>query len=304
VARRIVHYQTRDANVVDYRIYFRPDCDIGFRGPRVPDHLGFPFGVALGSAATFGRFVHQPYPEQLTHAGFPTVNLGISGARPQVFRLIGGLSSLLKRAAFTVLEVMACRGYALDFFQPIGPAANMGRYIGLRAQGASAERGPVFVNQAWEWALRAYSPAQIDEFIAASRTAYLSGMQELIDMVEGDLLLLWFSQRPPAYQPNHVDLIGASGGYPHFVNAEIVDHLIEYARGVKGNAFRYVEIISSVGLPMTLYNRFDGKPEPVFSTEPGGSTNTYYPSQEMHDLTATTLVSGLLNRENAWPHRR
>jgi hypothetical protein len=271
MAARVVHYQAKDADVVDYRIYFRSDCNIGFRGPRVPDHLNTKFGVALGSAGVFGRFAHQPFSEQLTAAGFPTLNLGISGARPQVY----------------------------DFFKTESLASNMGRYVPPGASDSdAADRDQVFVDLAWSRALRDYSPSQLNAFIAASRASYVEGMKALIDMVGGKLLFLWLSKRPPIYAVNLETVAQASGGFPHFIDAEVLSQVLAYARASKGTASRYVEVVSSKGLPAVISNRFNGRPEPAISAGPNGSSNNYYASQEMHDEAALNLLTALSEMES------
>jgi hypothetical protein len=299
MAARVVHYQAKDADVVDYRIYFRSDCNIGFRGPRVPDHLNTKFGVALGSAGVFGRFAHQPFSEQLTAAGFPTLNLGISGARPQVYQTIGQLPKLLESASFVIIEFMSARGYSLDFFKTESLASNMGRYVPPGASDSdAADRDQVFVDLAWSRALRDYSPSQLNAFIAASRASYVEGMKALIDMVGGKLLFLWLSKRPPIYAVNLETVAQASGGFPHFIDAEVLSQVLAYARASKGTASRYVEVVSSKGLPAVISNRFNGRPEPAISAGPNGSSNNYYASQEMHDEAALNLLTALSEMES------
>jgi hypothetical protein len=291
--RRAVHYQAKDANLVDYQIYFRHDCNIGFRGPRVPEHLHRRYGAALGSAAVFGRFVQQPFPAQLTAVGHPTLNLGVSGARPQVFGVIGGLSTILQNAEFVIIEFMSGRGYALPFFQPATLASNLGRYIPPVSISPPPEPPTVFINQAWSQALRDYDRRQVESFVAASRDQYINGMKQLIDYVGGNLILLWFSQREPEYTVTLDNIDGVSGGFPHFIGREVVSEIVAYAQQVKQGAHRYVRVVSTAGLPMTLFNRFTGKPESVLSAGPQGSINNYYPSQQMHDEAAVKLLSAL-----------
>lgn len=280
----IVHYQKRDEAAFDYLPYFHRDFPIALRGPRVPVHLFDDYTVALGSAATFGRFVHQPYAEQLTLRGLPMLNLGISGARPGFFARIPDAATLLGKARALVFEVVSARGYATVFFQPSAPFSNIGTFLAPDG----TETPDCFVDKAWKLAFDAYPADVVEAAIQQSLDSYVADFADLATRFPPRVILLWFSQRSWRQPLPRAGFVARSGRFPHFVNADTMARLQRILQD-SGRDAGVVDITSTEGLPVPLLERSTGKPASVI-TQPGTpSFNDYYPSQEMHDAAAAAL---------------
>jgi hypothetical protein len=111
----------------------------------------------------------------------------------------------------------------------------------------------------------------------------------LIDKIDVPVVLLWFSQRSPAYRQKYGTAETTLGEYPHLVTPQMLEMLRPKVAG-------YVECVSRRGSPQPLVSRFTGKPTTVTPandrTDLGGAvwhTNQYYPSPEMHEDVAALL---------------
>lgn len=280
----IVHYQKRDQGAFDYLPYFLRDFPIAFRGPRVPVHLFDDYSIALGSAATFGRFVHQPYAEQLTLRGLPMLNLGISGARPGFFAQIPDAAALFGKARALVFEVVSARGYATAFFRPSAPFSNIGTWIAPDGQ----ETPDTFVDYAWKLAFDAYPVDVIETAIELSLDSYVADFADLATRFPQRVVLLWLSQRSYGQSLARAGFVARSGRFPHFVNAATMARLQRILED-SGRDTSLVDITSTEGLPVPLLDRSTGKPASILTPAGTPSFNAYYPSQDMHDAAAAAL---------------
>ncbi|MBV0892854.1 hypothetical protein KTN05_13485 [Paracoccus sp. Z118] len=284
----IVHYQERDDVAFDYSPYFFEDFPIAFRGPRIPIHLLERYLVAVGSAATFGRFVYQPYPEQMSLSGAPMLNLGISGARPGFFSRIPRADMIFGKADCVVFEIMSARGYETEFYQPRGAFSNIGDYTD-----ASGEKSPrIFVDRAWRLAFGEYSNRVVEDAITSSIQCYLAEFESLLTLFPRRVILLWFSQRSYSMPLVSGCFDSRTGKFPHFIDGDTVRSMVRLLES-RGHDVSLVDITSTNGLPAAILDRKTGAPASVI-TEPGvPSFNSYYPSQAMHDAVAAELTAVL-----------
>ena len=80
-----IGYQDSDRHVIDYDLWFADNGKLAFRGPPPANPLGVAT-VFLGAAQTFGRFVTNPFPNEVARfTGKPSLNLGISGAGAETY---------------------------------------------------------------------------------------------------------------------------------------------------------------------------------------------------------------------------
>jgi hypothetical protein len=133
-----------------------------------------------------------------------------------------------------------------------------------------------------------------------SRENWLRDFHALLDAITVPKILLWFSERAPAYRPRYHRQSTLLGKFPHLVDAAMVGALVPHVD-------RYVECVSARGLPQPLVSRFTGEPVTVdlrndakpVTGERGRtaalyagrwSHNPYYPSPEMHADAARALA--------------
>lgn len=94
-------------------------------------------------------------------------------------------------------------------------------------------------------------------------------------------------ERKPDYNPDYENVWSFFGKYPQLVNTSMMDTLKTFAD-------KYVESISSEGMPQKLANRFTGKIPSVYKIHKNAPEvrkyNTYYPSPEMHVNAAKKLL--------------
>lgn len=283
-----VPYQKDDIEAFDYEMYFINGFEIALRGPRVPWHLYDDYHVAIGSAGVFGRFCQQPYVHQLNHMGFPTVNLGFTGTRPEHYLQGTVLDEIMGGAKILLIEFMSARGYPTRFYRPDDLWRNKGVYID--PEGVESET--LFVDRVWEAALRDYGEAVVVEEIENSRATYMEEMQRIIRENGEQIVFLWIGQRDPDYTMSGTKFIEFSGWFPHFVNKDMRDALIAMARDAKGDEnVRVCEVISKEGLPQPIYSRHTGEPVACMPPFKNPSKNIYYPSPQMHDMAAKQLLS-------------
>ena len=122
-------YQELDAPHFDYRVEAVDGiAEHRFRGP-IPD-LSRPYFACIGGAQTFGRFVADPYPQQLARSlGLPCLNLGLGGAGPRFARHPSVLRHL-QQARFVVVQMFSGRSASNSRFDNTGDGRNFGRTIG------------------------------------------------------------------------------------------------------------------------------------------------------------------------------
>src|SRR5580692_10888492 len=285
-------YEAEDAGIVDYGYTTLEGCSFAIRGAVERGDNGRNI-ACLGSAATFGRYIEQPYPQrigEMLHAN--VTNLGFGGARFETYLKEPATLAFCKASDLVVLELMSARSYRCDLFQPRSHLGGLGA-IGRRYADMISAKTPqspllqdrLFVDRAYEWGTK---NLKWDELLAIRTQlldVYRSDAIRLIQEIGRPVVLLWISQRSMNAKPQEGSLDSYSCGFPHFVDRETVQALRPHVVGL-------VEVVSKRGIPSTTpypadeKNNQAGKPMKPF-------VNSYYPSPEMHREAAQKLAKSI-----------
>ena len=275
-------YQAADARIVDYSLTPLEGTRLMIRGSV---DASKPFGVAVGAAQTFGRFVRNPFPEIVArNIGLPILNLGFSGAGASFFLRRPGLLSWINRAEFVVVQAMS--GRSLSNFA-LEACENQGL---VRKRGTNEK---VFAEYAYRDILLGGDRSLAIALRAANSAQWLREMAELFDRISvGRKCLLWFSRRKPDYNDGLGDLGAYWADLPHFVNREVLNELLSNC-GVA-----CVEAVSTEGLPQPLVDMASNEPVEMWDQKNFPDVrlrchNHYYPSPEMHERCAGAVADWL-----------
>jgi len=274
-------YQHDDERIVDYELWRLPGTDLDLRGPK-PASMPADYFVALGAAQTFGRFVRMPYVNMLgEQLGMDFLNFGFSGAGPSYFFERPVLMDLINRSKFAIVQVMSGRSVSNSRFVV---QANQGV---VKPVGAGQKEPWIFAQNAYEDFLKRAPIEEIIRFRSEIKVRYVEETIHLLDQIKVPKILLYWSTRAPEYGDG-LETIGRYwGAFPHFVNQEVIDE-------IRPHADRYVEVVTSRGMPQTLTDRKTGQPfdfwdKKAFSHLTNLRQNAYYPSPEMHEDAAAAL---------------
>ena len=245
-----------------------------------------PYVACVGSAATFGRLVERPFCTLLAERlGMPVLNLGIGGARPEIFVEDEGLAGLIRGAACVVVEAMSARGHATELFVPLHGSTNMGK---VPDAATAVPAAPPFVDDGHLGPLRDRDTVRLEAARMICRAAYVRGMKRLAELAEHRGVLLYFSRRAPEFTPPAQPGTFAewSGGFPHHVDRRMLDLLAPLFRTV-------VTAVSSPGSPETVLDGETGRPLPLVPGTAHPERNSYSPWSVMHRLAADALEPAL-----------
>ena len=277
-----VCYQSRDWKIVDYHSTRIAKLDYAVRGP-VPEVLNpGEYFVTLGSAATFGAGVQRPYAALLSQElGMPALNLGFAGASPEFY--VGhhaeGLRHWLAGAAFVIVEVMSSRSVSNSRFQ-----TTEGRSDAIDLK--KPDKPPVNSMITFRKLHAGDKKHVLARLIGESLEAHEALFDDLVAMSPAPVVGLWLSTRSPDTVDRDqlredIDMRArALTVHPQFADRKLVDQLAQKCR-------EFVEVTSQRGQPVTAVNRFTGEPENWWNGTP---TQSYYPSQEMHEDAAMALL--------------
>jgi hypothetical protein len=277
-------YQRLDRRAFDYELWFVEDGRLCLRGPRrsVPEA---PFLACVGAAQTFGRFVARPYPAQLEALSRrPVLNLGLSGAGPESFLKRGTLQELMRKAEIVVLQIMSGRSVSAGVFRCRANAGVLEFVEGPRA-------GEVRVaKDAYAILKREYGANAFSEQVAAVREAWVDRYRRLLGEIERPTYLLWMSNRSPHAMVEDPDDLGT---FPHLVTEGMVAALAQHCAGT-------IDATLDKPVLQPLYDKLSGELVEVFDKtsfpnwqDSIRAFNTYYPSQEHHDLAAGRILASL-----------
>jgi len=291
-------YARRDHEVIDYRMEELPGTGLSFRGPLPAVLEPGRFIACVGAAQTFGCFCERPYPALLAdRLGLPVLNLGYGGAGPRFFGSRPELVALLGRAAAVVIQVMSGRSEDNTLFESGGLEFLRRRSDGAWLGAAEAWRqvldGDTYFpdrEARWlRWCARRAGRLRARRLVAETRGNWVASHAKLARGLAVPRVLLWFAQRSPRWSPSFRDLGRLLGEFPHLVDEEMVAVLRPLHE-------RYVECVTSRGLPQPLLSRFTGQPcrvDPALDRpDLGGELwthNRYYPSPAMHEDAAAAL---------------
>lgn len=292
-------YDERDWEVVDYQVYELGEEKLPARGPRPAELPKGGYLVCFGAAQTFGAFCEKPYPALLQERlGMPVLNLGFGGAGPSFFLKHPELISLANDAAAVVVQVMSARSVSNSKYESDGTDFLVSKASGEKLSGQETFARSLEKDLGW-WkfrgkrhvakALAAVGGLSTKKMVRENRTNYVAEYEALMDKLTVPKVLLWWSQRPPAYTEHYDRVQALFSAYPQLVNQPMVD-------AIKPKAARYVESVTSRGMPQRLISRFTGEPTTVRDSDARSDLdsepmthNHYYPSPEMHEDVADAL---------------
>ena len=292
-------YQKRDRAVVDYELWQAwPDGDF-LRGPKPADLRGGSYLACVGAAQTFGCLVQRPWPALLAErAGIPTLNLGVAGAGPRLFRK-PRFRELIAGARVVVFQVLS------------GRSADCSRFVsGGRERLRLPDGRTIGADAAWTEVLHAdlrgstnpllrglknrlaaaFGRRDARRLVEETRADWVTQFRELLDETRGRKMLLWFSRRAPDYTARFHSLAAMFGDYPQLVDRRMVE-------AVRERADAYIECTTRRGSPERLMDRATGRPIAIRPAEAGTGEdptaawthNFYYPSQAMHQDAADAI---------------
>lgn len=281
-------YEENDSKIVKYYL-----CPLEGTTLKIRDGVDTskPFAVAIGAAATFGRFVSDPYTKLLSiKCGVPILNLGFPGVGPGFFLRRPELFSVINNAEFAVVEAMAGTSHSFPYI--------------LESDKANARRGPSDNNLVGPgnlsglMAFEGESSTAIAS-IAQERLLWIQEMTELFKRITvPQKCLLWLSKRMPEFNKGLDNIIKSWAEMPQYVNREMLNELI----GV--NNIEFIEIVSREGLPHLLIDVESKEPveiwpEKRFPNVKARNHNHLYPSPQMHGLCADALANWCFNRSKS-----
>jgi hypothetical protein len=271
-------YQASDSRVLDYHLRSLEGTSL-----KVRNGVGGSkrFGVAIGGAATFGRFVTAPFAEILGRKNdMQVLNLGFPGAGPAFFLRRPELLTWINRAEFVVVESMAGRNLANGRFEERDAS---GTPVGRELRDPIETTHP-FDPQPLE--------GEISTAIASFANQQLLWFQEMTELFRRisvpRMCLLWFSRRKPEYNRGLGNLARSWADMPQYVGRELLNELVQVS-GV-----HLVEIVSTEGLPQPLFDKEFNQPVEMWPEArfPGIKSrhhNHFYPSPQMHEICAGAI---------------
>ncbi len=306
-------YVQRDWEVVDYDCFRLDGTDLWFRGPQPDLDTDRGHVTVLGAAQSFGCFVDEPYPALLGSAmQSTTLNLGYPGAGPAFFLRHVELIESANAGRVCIVQAMSGRSTSNSAFDnphglAVGRRASDGRPMAaedvFRELLTGSQRSvPLIPRRVLQTTLRAtrLPIPSVRRVVEESRRQWVSDMSRLLDRLTVPTVLLWFSERRPAYRPRYHTTSALLGDFPHLVDDAMI-------ASVRERADHYVEVVTNRGRPHRLVSRFTGEPTTVDLSddrkelEPGEGErtslyagtwdeNVYYPTPEMHRDAATALA--------------
>ncbi|MET0546149.1 MAG: DUF6473 family protein [Caulobacterales bacterium] len=292
------NYQPRDWNLIDYQEFKVKGCDIPFRGPGFDPFAAAPgsYFTCIGAAQTYGCFYPRPYPTILSEAiGMPALNLAVGGTGPGLYTQFQSLIEAMNRGRFVVLQCMSGRSESNALYEANGYV----EFVKERETGkvvTSSEAWHRIVGEGVDFGL---------ERVQESRESWIATSHRLLGLLKVPVIFFWYSRRGHDYSVDKAAIDeqmrkraagekasffvdGLVGEYPQLINEKTM-------RAVADKCTAYAECVSSRGMGQKLVDRFTGGPfkttvdqaSPEYNID--YSTNSYYPSAEMHEDAADAL---------------
>ena len=205
-----------------YGDYWSIDSLPGMQLRGRPPRKGQPSTICIGAAATFGRFVTRPFPEQIN-----AINLGLGAASPATF-IDDRLLEVINRAERVILQIPTARSETTTMW------SQQKNKIGLPFDTVMNRDGWLMrADEAWHGVVD--KPDATDR-IAEARQSWTQNMRRLIKKIDPPVTLLWLSRREPDYKLETDTLWKIYQHYPQLVTQYMVNQITPLAS-------RYVECI-------------------------------------------------------------
>lgn len=230
-----------------------------FRGPWREVRAGY--CVALGGAATYGRFVADPWPALLERAsGRMVLNLGVPQAGPDAWLADPDLLRLAARARMRFLTVPGAVNLTNRYYS-VHPRRN-DRF--LRASPLLQRLYPEvdFTDFAFTRhmvrSLAQHGPRRFAELAQGLSQAWLERMGQVLSHLDGPTVMIWFADRPPPLPgerlqmapgtPLLVDSLMLTALRPHLAGLVEVTH-DGFIGTTEGKSFAAFEESAALALP-------------------------------------------------------
>jgi len=267
-------YGRADDGFITYRTFRFGSKGQIYRGhpPESPE----PIAACIGAAQTFGRYVEYPYPELLeARLAQPVDNFGTGGAGPDFFANESDVIAACNRAKVVVVQVMSGRSVSNRFFT-VNPLRNA-RIHAISAELYELAGDPslgkfVFAHDLLRF-LAIRHPRAFAEVIGDARQRWIASYSVLMERLTPPKILFWFSTRPPE---------GDSMKFPQLIDEATLESVLS-------TADLFVSCVSQAGMPQSLLR--NGRAVLTGGRGQPRTSNTYYPSPEMHQLAADSLAA-------------
>lgn len=191
-------YENLRNESLNYEICSYPDSKLWFRGPQ-RDLLG-KYVAFLGGTETFGKFIEAPFPSLVEKSlDITCVNLGWSNAGVDVFLNDAGVLNVAQKARHVVLQ-LPCAQNMTNRYYSVHPRRN-DRF--LQPSASMREMFPEVDFTHYNFTrhllshLRQNMPQRFRVLRKELQAVWVSRMRLLVDQINSDLTLLWFSKRRP-----------------------------------------------------------------------------------------------------------
>jgi hypothetical protein len=182
---------------LDYQHCTYDGCRLSFRGPTTS--LDESYIAVLGGTEVFGRFVSDPLPALLQEwTGRPVANFGVPQAGLSLFSEEPWLMDAASRADVTVLQVLGAQNMSNRLYSV--HARRNDRFLAvspdLREMFPKVDFAEInFTGHLIEELSKDVMSFQklVDEL----KWAWLQRMRRLVSIIQGDVILLWMSDRRP-----------------------------------------------------------------------------------------------------------
>lgn len=185
---------------------------LALRGPR--RDLDDAFVAFLGGTDTFARFIAQPYPDLIeAELGVTCVNFGWPNAGIDVFRNDPALMDCASRARICVLQVPNAINMSNMYYR-VHPRRN-DRVLevtgAMRALFPRVDFTQFAFTRHMLTRLHRHYPDAFAYLRKELATVWVVGMKELLNRIDGPVVLLWLSMRSPDHQTDRPDLAADPG---------------------------------------------------------------------------------------------
>lgn len=288
-----VDYTFRDYEVVDYKFYTLDSMPrIRLRGPAFDPRAAArnAFFTTLGSAHALGVFSPVTYTGLLAEKiGVPGWNVGVGGISAYFYNQHPQIIEYANRGKFVILQIMSARLDGNDRLESTAAA----QLVRDRKVGD-------IVSPEMLWArIDQEEPGNKAKYIAQSRASWERNYRELLAALKVPVVLTWFAARDikepfdsGRSRVNSTDPLS----FPQYIDGTNVDAVKSLAEGVD-------VCVTARNASHPLINRFTGQPTRVNHRDLRDGRgapvdffedrNNYYPSPEMHEDAATSLVPTL-----------
>lgn len=219
-------FNQRGQMPLDYETVTYSGSVLRFRAPWVD--MAQPFVLCLGGSETFGRFLHAPYPAQISDTlGVPVLNMGVMNAGLDVALNDVAIRRAVGEAQAIVLQVTGAQNMTNRFYS-VHPRRN-DRFVKATSILRTIYRDVDFTEFHFTRHLLTHLKTLSEDRFAILREelqiAWRARMLRFIRDAKVPVHLLWIANRSPG-QPEPSDALGSD---PLFVTSEMVEAVAEEA---------------------------------------------------------------------------